>query len=127
MAARESIDASAVCASVAVFQPHHVVEVRRGHLEHQRVLELDPPLVHVDDLVLAPVELEAQLLALLDEEHLAAVALSQGVYDLVAPRLLHSPDRHGETVEVEQVGRELAHTSGPIAASGHESSPPDSR
>src|ERR687892_109351 len=113
MAARESIDASAVCASVAVFQAHDV-------------LELDPALVHVDDLVLAPVELEAQLLALLDEEHLAAVALRQGVDDLVAPRLLHTLDRHGEAVEIEQVGRELAHTSGPIAASGHESSPPDS-
>src|SRR5262245_15533750 len=51
-------------------------------------LELDAARVDVDDLVLAPVELEAELLARADEEHLADVALRGRVDDLVAPRLV---------------------------------------
>src|SRR5687767_4504173 len=52
-------------------------------------LELDAPGMDVDDLVLAPMELEAELLPGANEEHLADVVLGRRVDDLVAPRLLH--------------------------------------
>ncbi len=72
-------------------------------------LELDATRVHVDRLVLAAMELEAQLLAGAHEEELAQVPVAGGVDELVAPRLLDALDGHGEAVEVEEVRREVAH------------------
>ena len=72
-------------------------------------LELDAARMDVDGLVLAAVELEAELLARADEEHLAQIAVARGVDELVAPRLLDPLDGDGEAVEVEQVRRQVFH------------------
>src|SRR5215211_2688654 len=79
--------------AVPVFEPHEVLErappVHDARLHAERPpgpddlgiewpawitdLELDPALVDVDDLVLRTVELERELLALADEQHLPGV------------------------------------------------------
>src|SRR5688500_15635429 len=72
-------------------------------------LALGAPRKDIERLILLLVELEAQLLPALDEKDLAAVPLGRRPDELVAPGLLDFLDLDRETVEIEEVWRQIVH------------------
>src|SRR5438876_10208171 len=66
-------------------------------------LELGTAGVDTPGLVLLPMELEAEGLARLDEEQLAAIVVGQRPDQLVAPRLVDLDRLHGERLELAEV------------------------
>src|SRR5439155_9047232 len=72
-------------------------------------LELGAAGLHVPGLVLDAMELQAERLARLDEDHLADVVLGLGPDELPAPRLLDAPRLDPPATDVRIVRRVHAH------------------
>jgi hypothetical protein len=103
---RDSMDRARLEAEARPRGDHLLVQKRvagRAELE-LRAAALDEP-----RLVLHPMELEAQRLARLDEEHFPDVFVGLGPDELVAPRLLDLARLERPGVEALEIGRVDAH------------------